>query len=364
MAEEKLTINELKRIISKQMSFPEETATRFLNALIPAILDGLRTDQQVRISGLGSFKLVRIAPRKSVNVNTGESVMLDGYNKVTFVPESYIREQINEPFADMEIVQVDEKGQPLDPQSTLPGIDPMHRFDIQATEIKNILAELDKQNEEHAAKEEEQKKKEQQKKEEQLKKEVRKEAKKPADNAADKADKPAKKPSKKRVKKMVTQEQKEYHTEYRKKPSRFNGWMVALITMLVLLGMLVVGYFVLVNKLENWAGKLGMRADEEELFAPEPETEVLDIEPLLPIDTMVPDSLAQDSLVVVDTIKPEPTLLGIETVKAGSRLAQIARRYYGDPNKWTIIYDENKNEIKDPNNLKAGTRLRIPKLKD
>lgn len=357
MAEEKLTLNELKRIISKQMSFPEETATRFLNALIPAIIDGLRTDQQVRISGLGSFKLVRIAPRKSVNVNTGESILLDGYNKVTFVPESYIREQINEPFADMEIVQVDEKGQPLDPQSTLPGIDPMHRFDIQATEIKNILAELDKQNEEHAAKKEQQR--EQQKREQQ-----KKEAKKAPEQAAEQPDKPAKKRSKKRMKKMITPEQQEYHTEYRKKPSRFNGWLVALITMLVLLAMLVVGYFVLVNKLEDWAGKLGMRADEEELFTPEPEAEVLDIEPLLPIDTMVPDSLAQDSLVAADTLKPEPTLLGIETVKAGSRLAQIARRYYGDPNKWTIIYDENKDAIKDPNNLQAGTRLRIPKLKD
>lgn len=353
MAEEKLTINELKRIISKQMSFPEETASRFLNALIPAIIDGLRTDQQVRISGLGSFKLVRIAPRKSVNVNTGESILLDGYNKVTFVPESYIREQINEPFADMEIVHVDEKGQPLDPQSTLPGIDPMHRLDIQATEIKNILAELDKQNEEHAAKKEQ--------KREQQKKEAKKT---PDEQAANQPDKPAKKPSKKRIKKMVTPEQKEYHTEYHRKPSRFNGWLVALITMLVLLAMLVVGYFVLVNKLEDWAGKLGMRADDEELFTPEPEVEVLDIEPLLPIDTMVPDSLAKDTLVAADTLKPEPTLLGIETVKAGSRLAQIARRYYGDPNKWTIIYDENKDEIRDPNNLKAGTRLRIPKLKD
>ena len=112
-------------------------------------------------------------------------------------------------------------------------------------------------------------------------------------------------------------------------------------------------------------GKLGGRqVDEEELFTPEPETEVLDIEPLLPIDTMVADSLSQDSLVATDTLKTEPTLLGIETVKAGSRLAQIARRYYGDPNKWTIIYEENKEEIKNPNNLKAGTRLRIPKLKD
>ena len=342
MAEDKLTITELKKTISKQMSLPEEKASSFLAALVPAIMEGLRTDQQVRISGLGTFKLVRIAPRKSVNVNTGESIILDGYNKVTFVPESYIREQINEPFADLEAVRVDENGQPLDPQSTLPGIDPRARFDEQADEIKSILAELDTVAE--------------------PKKEAKKEVKEPKEPEAPKAEEAAPAPkSKKSAKKSA---EKKVATvapaEPEQQPGRFRGWVVALITVLVLLIMLVAGYFVLVNKLESWANKLGAQQEEEEMLEAEEEAEMLEIEPLLPIDSV---AVQADSLTVQEDTTYEPTILGIETVQAGSRLAQIARRYYGDPNKWTVIYEENKSVIKDPNNLQAGTKLRIPKLK-
>lgn len=328
MAEDRLTITDLRRIISKQMSLPEETASRFLAALIPAIIDGLRTDQQVRISGLGTFKVVRIAPRKSVNVNSGESIMLDGYNKVTFVPESYIREQINEPFADLEAVRVDEKGQPLDPQSTLPGIDPRARFDEQADEIKSILAELNKEE---------------------------KKAPRTTQTTPPTPHTPPTPPT-------------PPTSSAPQKPSRLRGWIVALVTILILLIMLVAGYFILVNKLEDWANNLGSQQEEEILMEPAAEAEMLDMEPLLPIDSIAAkeDSLlaSQDSL----TAKPDtayvPSIIGIETVQAGSRLAQIARRYYGDPDKWKVIYEENKSVIKDPNNLKAGTKLRIPRLKD
>lgn len=342
MAEDKLTITELKKTISKQMSLPEEKASSFLAALVPAIMEGLRTDQQVRISGLGTFKLVRIAPRKSVNVNTGESIILDGYNKVTFVPESYIREQINEPFADLEAVRVDENGQPLDPQSTLPGIDPRARFDEQADEIKSILAELDTVAE--------------------PKKEAKKEVKEPKEPEAPKAEEAAPAPkSKKSAKKSAEKKVAPVApAEPEQQPGRFRGWVVALITVLVLLIMLVAGYFVLVNKLESWANKLGAQQEEEEMLEAEEEAEMLEIEPLLPIDSV---AVQADSLTVQEDTTYEPTILGIETVQAGSRLAQIARRYYGDPNKWTVIYEENKSVIKDPNNLQAGTKLRIPKLK-
>ena len=339
MAEDKLTITELKKTISKQMSLPEEKASSFLAALVPAIMEGLRTDQQVRISGLGTFKLVRIAPRKSVNVNTGESIILDGYNKVTFVPESYIREQINEPFADLEAVRVDENGQPLDPQSTLPGIDPRARFDEQADEIKSILAELDTVAE--------------------PKKEAKKEVKEPEASKAEEAV-PAPKPKKSAKKPATKKAEPVAPAEPEQQPGRFRGWVVALITVLVLLIMLVAGYFVLVNKLESWADKLGTQQEEEEMLEAEEEAEMLEIEPLLPIDSV---AVQTDSLTVQEDTTYEPTILGIETVQAGSRLAQIARRYYGDPNKWTVIYEENKSVIKDPNNLQAGTKLRIPKLK-
>ena len=344
MAETKLTITDLRKIISKQMSLSEETASRFLAALFPAIIDGLKTDQQVRISGLGVFKLVRIAPRKSVNVHSGETIILDGYNKVTFVPESYIREQINEPFADLEAIRVDEDGHPLEPQSTLPGIDPRARFDEQADEIKSILAELNKEE-----KEAERVPTLQKTDDLQAVQDVQ-----GSQNALNNQNDPNSSESPEAPEAQVS-------------TSRFRGWIVALVTILILLAMLVTGYFILVNKLEDWANKLGTQ-DSEELMEPELEAEMLEVEPLLPIDSVTAneDSLvaSTDSIAAKPDTTYEPSILGIETVQAGSRLAQIARRYYGDPDKWKVIYEENKNVIKDPNNLKAGTKLRIPRLQD
>ena len=345
MADDKLTTTELRKTISKQMSLPEETASRFLAALVPAIMEGLQTDGLVRISGLGTFKLVQIAPRKSVNIHSGETIVLDGYNKVTFVPESYIREQINEPFADLEAVRVDENGQPLDPNSTLPGIDPRERFNKQADEIKGILAEMSEMGMTDF---------------EQPEEETPAEPVLPAEPVEETPAEPVKPKKAQKPKKQAAPEQ----PAEPKKPEepKGHGWVVALVTILVLLAMLVAGYFFLVNKLENWANQLGTQEDEFLLPEEETEAEILEMEPLLPIDsaTLSADSAATETI-TEDTVY-QPTILAIETVKAGSRLAQIARRYYGDPDKWEVIYEANKEVIKDPNNLQAGTKLRIPKL--
>ncbi len=332
MAENKTTKTDLRKTLSKQTSLPEEAAKRFLDAFVPTIVDGLHKDGIVRIAGLGSFKMVQVAPRKSVNISTGETYLLEGYSKVTFLPESFLREQINEPFAGLEAIRVDENGQPLDPQSTLQGIDPRERFDQQADEIKGILAELDLDNPEIQETPETQET--------------------PDD-----------------VQVPVSQETPD-NPESPETPDtsgkpRFRGWIVALSTILVLLAMLVVGYFVLVNKLEDWANHLGTTPEEDEFVLPNEESLMLDMELLQPLDSLAEESdtlSEKPNSISGDTTTYQPTILAIETVQAGSRLAQIARRYYGDPNKWTIVYEANKEVIADPNNLQAGTKLRIPKL--
>lgn len=337
MADEKLNLTDLRKTISKQMSLPEETASKFLAALFPTIIEGLKKDKSVRISGLGIFKLVWVAPRKSVNINTGESIMLEGYNKLTFLPESYIREQINEPFAGLEAVRVDENGQPLDPQSTLPGTDPLVRFGKQADEIKGILADLGQDTE--------------------FVDEL------PAEDEVPEVEKTPKKPIDKPVEKPV-ENSAEKPLEKRKP---FRGWVVAVATIVVLLVMLVVGYFVLVNKLENWADSLGQKADVESIIEPEEEAEVLDLEPLQPMDSIAADSTVEEVAEhqeeqVEAEASFQPSLLAVETVKSGSRLAQISRKYYGSPDYWEVIYEANKDVIDDPNHLRAGVKLRIPKL--
>lgn len=386
MADERINITDLRKAISKQMSLPEETASKFLAALFPAILEGLKADKSVRISGLGVFKLVWVEPRKSVNINTGESIMLEGYNKLTFQPESYIREQINEPFAGLEAVRVDENGHPLDPQSTLPGIDPRVRFGEQADEIKGILADLGQDTDSTelrnygvTEKPDVEKNPEEQ---DTPQKPEKQDVEEKAARESEKVVVPSTKEDEK-VASKTKEDKKPAENVKERKPLR--GWVIAVVTIAVLLVMLVVGYFVLVNKLENWADSLGKKAQAEAVVAEE-EAEMLEMEFLQPMDSAgenvnvnqnqnenpnanVNDNQNQNENLNENLDEGEeevfqPTLLAIETVRSGSRLAQISRKYYGTPDHWEDIYEANKDVIDDPNHLKSGTKLKIPKLSE
>ncbi|MCQ2325750.1 MAG: HU family DNA-binding protein, partial [Paludibacteraceae bacterium] len=83
----KLTWIELRKAIANHVGSSEKETAAFLNALITQIQNGLKEDRQVRITGLGIFRLQEVSPRKSVDVTTGEAIVIPGYNKIIFLPE-------------------------------------------------------------------------------------------------------------------------------------------------------------------------------------------------------------------------------------------------------------------------------------
>mgnify|MGYP002520496333 CR=1 FL=1 len=72
MANDKLSWTQLRKQVAQMANCSEQEAEQFLNAFIEAILTGLKTDKQVKIKGIGTFAVKAIAPRKSVNIATGE----------------------------------------------------------------------------------------------------------------------------------------------------------------------------------------------------------------------------------------------------------------------------------------------------
>ena len=66
--------------------------------------EGLKTDKLVKVKGLGTFKVQAVKPRESVNVNTGERVLIEGHDKVSFTPDTTMKELVNKPFALFETV--------------------------------------------------------------------------------------------------------------------------------------------------------------------------------------------------------------------------------------------------------------------
>ena len=91
---EKLSWTELRRALASRAGVSEKEANTFLNALNAQIVEALKSDKQVKVNGLGMFKLQAVAPRKSVNVATGEAITIEGYNKIAFVPEASVKELV------------------------------------------------------------------------------------------------------------------------------------------------------------------------------------------------------------------------------------------------------------------------------
>ena len=76
MANDKLTWVELRKVVAETAHISEQEAGQFLNALLEGVMEGLKSDKQVKIKGIGTFALKAVAPRKSVNIATGESITI------------------------------------------------------------------------------------------------------------------------------------------------------------------------------------------------------------------------------------------------------------------------------------------------
>ncbi len=83
---EKLTIQNIVDAFVAQTGASKKVAEGLGRAFFDVIIEGLKEDGVVKINGLGTFKLVNVAPRESVNVNNGERIVIEGYKKVTFAP--------------------------------------------------------------------------------------------------------------------------------------------------------------------------------------------------------------------------------------------------------------------------------------
>ena len=101
---DKITIQELVEFISGNQSTSKKEIETFAKEFFKLIEDALQTERYVKIKGFGTFKLIEVDSRESINVNTGERFEIQGHNKVTFTPDATLKEVVNKPFAHFESV--------------------------------------------------------------------------------------------------------------------------------------------------------------------------------------------------------------------------------------------------------------------
>ena len=350
---DKLSWSELRRALAQRANISEKDANTFLTAFNAQLLEALKTEKQVKINGLGTFKLQAVAPRKSVDVTTGNEITIEGYNKVSFVPEAGVKE----------LVEKVEAGEAVE------ALDPIQKLGAQADEIVDILGDLGELPKEEKAEEpvEEAAPVEEPKEEEPVEEtapvEEPKEETTPVEEP--KAEEPVEETAPveepKEVEPLIVSE----------KPAKKKNYFLRalLISFIILLILCVVGYFFLRKQVCEWFDILKEKVEKIELFnkcsAPSEEVKAAAAEDELVLE--VPEEAAEQvveseaSKAEVQKAKYEELLL-TEEITEGSRLAWISRKYYGHPDYWPYLYDANRDRIDDPSNVPVGTQIRVPKL--
>lgn len=103
-----IKIQDLAKIVAARHNKSEEEVTTFLDALVDVLLDGLHQEKVVKIKGLGTFKVTTVKERASINVNSGEPVVIEGHDKISFLPDTSMRDLVNKPFSQFETVPVND----------------------------------------------------------------------------------------------------------------------------------------------------------------------------------------------------------------------------------------------------------------
>ena len=104
----KISIQDLSQALVARNGLDKRNAAAFVSAMFDIIQTNLEKDKIVKVKGLGTFKIIDVDDRESVNVNTGERVLIEGHNKITFTPDALMKELVNKPFSQFETVVLNE----------------------------------------------------------------------------------------------------------------------------------------------------------------------------------------------------------------------------------------------------------------
>ncbi|HNZ85300.1 MAG TPA: HU family DNA-binding protein [Paludibacteraceae bacterium] len=312
MENKKQSIQELVDIIATQTNFTKKNSEEFLKEFVHVLQEYLEKDGFVKVKGLGTFKLVKNEERKSVNVTTGEAIIIPAHNKVSFIPDNAIKEAVNKPYAHLETITVDDdtKNSTIDAQP-----------DNTVREEKSIQDEA---------------------KNNSIPNNTVIQHEKPSNNS-----------------KKTTKNKKK------------NPVAIVILLLLFHVAMAVSFYFYKTEIVSFF--QRAVTIEENDLPQAtiidkqlSPVSIVADTVVVVETDSMPDTTNIQQPDEIIATYTPElaqnAPIKEYITVNEGSRLTWIAYKAYGHKAFWVYIYDANRNQLKTPNDVKIGMELAIPEL--
>jgi nucleoid DNA-binding protein len=329
---EKRNLQDIATALSAKLGISKKEAELFLKEALDSVQEGLLKDKSVKINRLGTLKLIAIAERESVDVTTGNRVVLPAHYKISFTPDDVLSETVNEPFALFENVELDEDAaiEADEEEEEESFSDSSDSSELEVTEVIEVAE----------------------------------------------------------VPIVSTAPEEETIAEKEEEPSKKCGWWWFAATILViLLGLGICAYLYYQRDKE-----LLWTQDEIEVIAAD-----TTVQSSLPVVTnpVVPEKVkeipasAQKTATITEqsakddnpynaidgsNANPYGAVQGGSTqtynavqgnahthiMKAGERLTVIALREYGNKSFWVYIYEENKARIPNPDNVAAGTEIKLP----
>ena len=356
---ERISFPDLVGLLSSKMNITKKEAETFLKEFFTVSTEVITSGEELRINGLGLFKPIWVEARGSINVQTGEPVEIPGHYKLSFIPDKVLREAVNAPFSSFS-VEVLNDHVPIEDMTAVPSQDIDENNDICNTE--NVELQDSKEIRE---------------------KEEEDEPIEPAheyiqeDKSADEESSESTVSSQEIEKfqeeiiqpesetKVEEKEEDCYEDYLRKSASRKSFWWGVLSAFGIIIICLAGGIFFMGNdspyvvKIGEYTLSLGKQSIDSRPMNNNPESVVLP-ENKDTLSEMEKDSVLKDSVISVSPLAAPEVKPVIETIRSGVFLTTLARKYFGHKAFWVYIYEENKDVIKNPNQVPIGTRLTIP----
>ena len=403
MINEKVTIQDLANLLFEKHGMSKKDAELFIKGMFDLVEEALATEKYVKIKGLGVFKLTEVDSRESIDVNTGERIEIQGHTKVSFTPDSALKELINKPFSHFETVLLNE-GVQLEDTKVETEEDVNEVVEPKVVEEKIITKVEEERNvpeEECITPVEETIVETVVPETEIVKEEVVPELETPspvvnvvteAEDSQEVDDKvedtetveitelsvPEETISTEEIPEESVQEEtkapdivEEEPIVSQPTPDKTNRGLV-LITILLILIIIGGAYWLFFHPADNGV--------KEELIEKESiekiDTIVKEVVEAQPIDTVVFEKAATSEEKQPAVVKSEEKVASLSdttayvivgtktthTLQNGETIIRVALKYYGAKNFWPYIAKHNEKTIKNANNVPVGTKLLIPEL--
>ena len=415
----KISLQELAEFMTAaDETLDKKTCEAFARTLFEVVEEALLSDKFVKVKGFGTFKLVAVSDRESVNINTGERFQIEGHTKVSFIPDNTLKEEINRPFAHFETIDLSDETE----QAELDAIDAAAAEEaLENEEAEETVEEVaEEMPADEPAEEDVEEEVMEEVPEEVLKEEPVEEAEEPMEEpvatepqtivtAEKKEEEPAKaeEPAadttleSEKTPEPEAEEQEEAPTalpvsyEYTEQPPRrpFNWWKAIGVFFFVLALMLLsyfAGYYRLlcpcIIGLPEWTepqpAQPAAKAQPAKTAPAKPQPAPAETTaPKISENPLNSENPEQPEFRKNKPAKPDPaprkqqsapaevapappadTTVATQphTVARGETLYSIARKYYGSDKYVNVIIRHNR--IKNPNNIEKGTTLQIPIL--